>query len=64
MLAANKEPREIIESLYIKAFCRKPTETELGQLLAKLDSDPAKLRQDLEDVFWALLNAKEFMFNH
>ncbi len=64
MLAAGKTPEQIIDSLYIRTFSRRPTETERGQLTGKIDPDPAKARQDLEDIFWALLNAKEFMFNH
>ena len=64
MLANGKSPENIIENLYIRTFSRLPTETELSQLLSKIDNDPKKNQQDLEDVFWALLNAKEFIFNH
>ena len=64
MLAAGKTPEQVIENLYIRTFSRLPSVTERGQLLAKIDQDPAKHRQDLEDIFWALLNAKEFIFNH
>ncbi|MCP4849262.1 MAG: DUF1553 domain-containing protein [Verrucomicrobiaceae bacterium] len=64
MLAEGKSPEQIIQNLYIRTFSRLPTTTENDQLLAKIDKDPAKIRQDLEDVFWALLNAKEFIFNH
>ena len=64
MLADGNSPEQVIENLYVRTFSRLPTETERSQLLAKIDSDPAKVHQDLEDVFWALLNAKEFIFNH
>ena len=64
MITEGKSPEQIIDSLYIRAFGRKPTQTERSQLLAQIDTDPKKIKQDLEDVFWALLNAKEFMFNH
>ena len=64
MLANGKSPEHIIENLYIRTFSRLPTDTELSQLLSKIDKDPKKIQQDLEDVFWALLNAKEFIFNH
>ena len=64
MINEGNSPEIIIDSLYIRAFGRKPTQTERSQLLAQIDTDPKKIKQDLEDVFWALLNAKEFMFNH
>ena len=64
MLKDGKSPEHVIENLYVRTFSRLPTETELSQLLEKIDKDPKKVRQDLEDVFWALLNAKEFIFNH
>ena len=64
MLDSGKSSEEIIDSLYIRTFGRKPTETEKTQLIAKINVDPKQSREDLEDLFWALLNAKEFMFNH
>jgi hypothetical protein len=64
MLKAGKSSEEIIDSLYIKTFGRMPTQTEKNQLVAKINTDPKQSREDLEDLFWALLNAKEFMFNH
>ena len=62
-LAAKQTPAQVVEDLYIRCFSRKPTASEqakLTDLLAK-DKNP---QQSLEDVFWALLNSKEFMFNH
>jgi hypothetical protein len=54
---------QIIERLYVAALSRQPTATEqanIAPLLAETDNRQAAL----EDVFWALLNSKEFMFNH
>ena len=64
MLEEGKSSEAIIDSLYIRTFGRKPTQTEKTQLIAKINVDPKQSREDLEDLFWALLNAKEFMFNH
>ena len=59
----NKSPREITQELYLRCLGRPPTEEELGKLeplWAAADQQPAVFT----DLFWALLNAKEFMFNH
>ena len=56
-------PREIVENLYLRCFTRRPTDDEvrnLEPLFAKPEDQP----KVLADVFWALLNSKEFMFNH
>jgi hypothetical protein len=45
------------------AFSRAPTEEELARMLehASHVNDP---KIALEDLFWSVLNAKEFIFNH
>ncbi|MCS6977470.1 MAG: DUF1549 domain-containing protein [Gemmatales bacterium] len=63
MLAEKKMPSEIIEELYIRTLTRKPTNEELLRLSALVTEQPDQ-KQALEDVFWALLNSREFMFNH
>jgi hypothetical protein len=62
-LAEKKSHKEIIEELYVRCVCRKPTAAELTALEKEIAANPNK-QQALEDVFWALLNSREFMFNH
>ena len=66
MLQAKKTPGQVIEDLYIRTLSRKPTATEKSQLLSEVaaEKEPAKQQEILEDIFWALMNTKEFMFNH
>ncbi len=66
LLGEKKSPAEIIAQLYLTVVGRQPTDMELEKLLAAFEgqNDPAKVKETLEDVFWALLNSKEFIFNH
>jgi hypothetical protein len=61
-IKAGKKPDQIVDELYLRCYSRKPSTAEKANLLASLDSENP--REGLEDVFWALLNSKEFMFNH
>ena len=63
LLKAGKTPAQITEDLYLRCFSRKPTEAEMGKIGEFLKEDGAK-EQVLNDLFWSLLNAKEFLFNH
>jgi len=63
MLDGGKKPEQVIESLYIRCLTRKPSAGELKEL-SGLVKEAANPQQGLEDVFWALLNSREFMFNH
>ncbi|REJ86963.1 MAG: DUF1553 domain-containing protein [Planctomycetota bacterium] len=63
MLEDNKSPAEVAEALYVRCLGRAPTERErtaIDDELAAAD----KPREVLHDVFWALLNSQEFLFNH
>jgi hypothetical protein len=61
-LKDGKKPDEIIDNLYLRCYSRKPRDSEKANLLASLDMENPS--EGLEDIFWALLNSKEFIFNH
>ena len=63
MLSIDGFDEEIVEELYIRCLSRKPTGDELAALGQSLAAEENK-QQVLEDVFWALLNSREFLFNH
>ncbi|MCA9262491.1 MAG: DUF1549 domain-containing protein [Planctomycetales bacterium] len=58
-----KSPEEILELIYVRCLTRKPTEKELAAVLEIVNQQDDK-RAALEDVFWAVLNSQEFVFNH
>jgi hypothetical protein len=72
--AASPEPDRIRE-LYLAAYSREPDAEELriaethvtkartDAAGKPLDSQRAK-RQGYEDLLWALMNTKEFLYNH
>jgi hypothetical protein len=63
----NEKPNaeQIIEQAYLGALARMPSETEKQKLLAQLEKvDEKEKRASVEDLFWALLSSKEFLFNH
>jgi hypothetical protein len=62
-LNAKKSDKEIIESFYLAALCRRPEPNELTQLEQYVVKAKTK-REGLEDVLWTLLNSKEFNTNH
>jgi hypothetical protein len=62
-LTAKKTPPEVIDELYVRCFSRKPTAAEKAKLDALVAAEPDK-KKALDDIFWAVLNAREFMFNH
>ena len=74
MKAMNSDEENILE-LYLRAYSRQPSPEELRFALDYLsepvtgeDGKPidesAARRRNLEDFVWALMNTKEFLFNH
>jgi hypothetical protein len=63
LLAENKQPADVIDHLYVRCLSRRPTTEESQGLLEIVKSAP-NMQQGLEDVFWAVLNSREFLFNH
>jgi hypothetical protein len=65
LLADNASPERIIEELYLSALSRYPTDAEKTKLLKTLEEAGEKeRRQVLEDIFWAVLSSREFLFSH
>ncbi len=63
LIAAAKTDLEIVEDLYLAALQRRPNSKELKEALDTIDQAPTR-PEGCEDVLWALLNSREFIFNH
>lgn len=63
LLKEQTDPLAVSSELYERCLSRLPSDKELAAIQAKLaksDDVPAALT----DLFWALLNSNEFIFNH
>jgi hypothetical protein len=67
-LKENISDEEAIRRLFLLALSRTPTETEAKKfkaLMAEAAADQQTTRREvLEDLFWAVLTGREFLFNH
>ncbi len=63
LLADGREPLEIAESIYLACYSRKPLTEEREQMASRFERSE-DVESDLSDLFWAVLNSNEFVFNH
>ena len=63
LLTDKKTPEEILNEIYVRCLSRMPSADEKTKVLALVNAEKDK-KQVLEDAFWAVLNTREYMFNH
>lgn len=63
LLAAKKSDEEIVEELYLVTLCRLPKPEESTRAQLGILQAPNR-KEGCEDLLWALLNSREFMFKH
>ena len=60
-----KENPEIIDEIYMLCFSRKPGENERKRINELFSGTaPEQKRTVVEDLFWALMTSREFLFQH
>jgi hypothetical protein len=57
-------PREIIDELYLSTLSRYPTDAERTLMLRVFTEAGEDRQAAVEDVLWALLNTRSFVYNH
>ncbi len=64
-LVSDKRPHDQkLRDLYLVAFAREPSAMERAALLAHIDRRPDDLHGAYAAIIWAILNTKEFQYNH
>lgn len=67
LLAEKTENEPLARSIFLAALSRQPKPGELQAVQAALDGtklDDGSREEAIKDLFWAVLNTKEFAFNH
>ena len=53
-----------VETAYLAVFCRRPTTEEAGYFCDKLHGTNKERADAMSDLYWTLMNATEFSWNH
>jgi len=70
LLDSKSDNRNTIERIYLAALSRYPSDEEIRTLSQAMDTASARGGPDsprrpvLEDLAWAVLTGREFLFNH
>jgi hypothetical protein len=64
MAASSDPPEVLVRDLYLAALSRPPEPVELAAALDYLAAHAGARREAFEDLVWAVINSKEFLFNH
>jgi len=63
-LDAKLSDEQIVDAAYLSALSRPPEPSERARILKLLAEAKTERRSAVEDIYWALLSSKEFLFNH
>lgn len=57
-------PREIVDELYLSTLSRFPSEAERTLMMRVFTEAEGNRQEAVEDVLWAVLNTRSFVYNH
>jgi hypothetical protein len=64
LIASGQSRVAIVDELFLATLSRYPTLEERDVLVERLERNATKQQQVAEDMLWALINHKEFLFQH
>jgi hypothetical protein len=56
--------RQVVGAMYLRILSRRPTQSELDAALEYASGSDLSPRQAANDLAWALINTKEFLYRH
>jgi hypothetical protein len=62
-LKEEKDDAKVLDELFLRAYARKPSPEERAKVVELLKDKDTPRDELFRDLFWALLNSKEFLFN-
>jgi len=63
LLKDESDPAKLVDALFLSTLARRPRESE-RKTVARMLADGSERADVVRDLSWALLNSKEFVFNH
>ncbi|MBG89403.1 MAG: S-layer protein [Verrucomicrobiales bacterium] len=65
LVGTEKNTARLIDEVYLRCLARFPTKREKDGLIGVFNETPEnEQRQAVEDLFWALMTSREFLFQH
>lgn len=64
LLTANTSPQQMLDELFLATYGRSPRSDERERILPRIGAAGDDAVAVWEDVLWAMLNSKEFLFQH
>lgn len=64
LVSSRGKPRRGIEQIYLMILSRFPADEEIAVVTGYLQAGQVTPQQAAEDLVWALINAKEFLYRH
>jgi len=56
-------PKDAVRELYLVTFSRPPSDAEIASAVSHVETAESP-QEGFEDILWALINSREFLFNH